>query len=737
MLLKNNNISIAERNQSRFYKSNLNDLIKQKPNKKTFGIAKLQLGFFYLGSGRNDNYIKQFFRYKLGEPPVILDSFLIERSITSMRNYLGTQGFYYPEINFDVKTNRKGNKAKVNYRVKLNNAYHLYRIELHTADYIIDSILNANKSESFLRYGDKMKLENLYNEQNRITNVLRNNGYFSFRKEEINFDIDTTEGNFKVAVAPNINNPVGFGRYKVYKIKNINIEINPTADTVVNYLDLKKFNYKSNNYLLNPKVIENALLIENNLIFNQQKVTRSINRINDLQLFRNVNFSAIVDPNADTPEITYNIKLQSNKKYDLSIEPQAITTDQANIISGATFRNYGFATVFQLMQPNVFNGGELLQWRFRTSFEAQRGPNIPNRPFINSFENALTANIILPKFLFFEKYDKQIKSITNRTVFSASAIMEQNVDWKRYLLTTSLNYQITKLLINFNITPVAISFVKTDFANKNLEQLSKNDPFLQSIFTNNLIFDSRFGFTYTNQPIKKNKNSIFIRWDAIEIAGNTINALHTLFATKNPNQDFNTIFGVPIFQYVKTWADFRFNNFLDVNNKLVYRLAAGFALPYGNTPDYVPFDRRFFIGGANSIRAFLPRSLGPGSFESESFFDRSGDVKIEANIEYRFNLYNRLFEGALFSDVGNIYRIKPDGRPGANFELNNFYKSLAAGVGLGLRLNLDFLVFRVDPSLPLYDPRKPENERWVPSNKGSLTKWLGTTNINFGVGYPF
>lgn len=738
MLLKSNEVTIAEKNQSRFYKSGLNDLVKQAPNSKLFGIAKTKLFFYLVGSNKPDNGFKRLLRYKLGEPPVLIDTFLIESSVNAMKNYLQTEGFYYPDITYQVKTNRKNTKGHVKYLVTLNNAYHIWHTDWHIADQVIDSILQTNNDESFIKRGNKIKLENLYNEQNRIANVLKNNGYFAFRKEDVDFDIDTTIGAFRIDVSPNIENPLEFGKHRQYKIKELLVEIDyKQTDTLQQYLPLKTFNYKNNGYQLNPKVIERTLFFNKDQLFSQQKITRSYNRLNELQLFKSISFNPVINYNKDTPEISYQLKLQPNKKFDFAIEPQAITTDQANIISGATYRNYGMAAIFQLLQRNVFNNGELLQWRFRSSFEAQRGPNIPSRPFINSFENALTANLILPKFLFFERYEKRFNSISNKTIFSASAIYEQNVDWKRYLLTTSLNYQINKQLINFNITPIAISFVRTDFANRNLEQQSLNDPFLQSIFTNNLIFDSRFGFVYSNQSIRKNRNYIFFRWDVLESAGNVMMLLKNVLGTATSDTGYNTVFGVPIFQYYKTWADFRFNQFLDVNNRVAYRLAAGFALPYGNTPDYVPFDRRFFIGGANSIRAFLPRSIGPGSFESPNLFDRSGDVKFETSIEYRYNIFKQLFEGAVFVDAGNIYRIKDDGRPGAAFKLNSFYEDMAVGVGVGLRLNLDFLIFRVDPSLPLRDPRKPLNERWVPASAGSFAEWITTVAINFGVGYPF
>jgi outer membrane protein assembly factor BamA len=167
------------------------------------------------------------------------------------------------------------------------------------------------------------------------------------------------------------------------------------------------------------------------------------------------------------------------------------------------------------------------------------------------------------------------------------------------------------------------------------------------------------------------------------------------------------------------------------------RLAIGVAVPFGNSPDFIPFDKRFFTGGANSIRAFLPRSIGPGTYTDEGGLDRSGDVKLEVSLEYRFNIYDHFIEGAVFTDAGNIWRIIDDGREGAVFTFDNFYKQLAVGGGVGMRLNLDFLILRLDAAIPIFDPRRPEKERYVFDEYGNLGELWNQTIFNIGVGYPF
>jgi outer membrane protein assembly factor BamA len=739
--LYKNSIKIKEKEIARFYSSGLESQIKQLPNKKLFGFYRLRLHLFFWGTGGNDNKIKRFLRYNIGESPVILDSTYIESGMKNMKAFLKTQGFYYPEIKYQISG--KPNKSKVNFDVSLGKPYFLYSIGFHISDKKIDSIVQANKEDSYLREGNPIKLENLFNEQTRITELLRNNGYYDFSKEAIEFDFDTAwEGGYKSFIAINIKNPENFKRYETFSIKDINVEVDlpGSIDSIqlVDTLKLENFNFISHGYKLDPKVFMPLISVKKGSIFSQRRSNRTFQRLNDLQIFRTVNISTNLLPDKnDSNKLNYQIRLVPAKKYDISFEPQIITTDQANLVTGSSFRNYGFATMATTNINNIFRGAEVLQIRYRISVEAQRGPSISTVPFFNSFESSLSANLIIPKLVGLNWLDNSLSGSVNKTIIASSVIYEQNVSWLRNVFTIGYNYQFSKRLVTYNFAPAEISFIKTNFANQTLEEQSKNDPYLQSIFANNLITNSRFGLLYSNQSNKKIKNFIYFRWDALEIAGIIPRLIFKALNKVENDSGYYTIYNVRFFNYVKSYVDFRYNHFLDVNNRVVFRLAGGVALPFWNSPDFVPFDKRFFNGGANSIRAFLPRSLGPGSYNVAGQLDRSGDVKLEANFEYRFNIFNRYIEGAIFGDAGNIWRIKDDGRAEAAFHFDSFYKQLAVGAGAGIRLNLDFLVFRVDWALPIFDPRKIEGERYVFKTYKDLGLLWDESIFNFGVGYPF
>ncbi len=743
MFLYKNKITIKETNKARFFSGGLDAYIKQRPNKRFIETFRFGLLFYKMSSNKNNNRYNRFLRYRLGEAPVILDSGLIESSIRGMKSYLKTNGYYYPSIYY--KVSGKLHKGTVNYMVELNNPYHIGRIDYHIADKKIDSLISSQGDESFLRLGNPIRLENILKEQIRINNIMRDNGYYMFNKDYVNFDMDTTLGNFYTSISVNISNDANFETFHTYQIEEISVEIENRPsdpnyhanDSSISYL-FKSFRYKPNSYQLNPEVIERSLFVYPKSMFHQNKSNNTFDRLNQLQIFRLVNINAIpINNNTDSAALIYTIKLTPAKKYDYTIEPQAITTDQANIVTSSPLRNYGLATQITFSIKNLFHKAELFQLRYRFSIEAQRGASIPTRPFFNSFENSLNASLSLPKLVFFKRLDRRFSNTSNQSIISASSIYEKNVDWIRNVYTVGFSYQFNKKNIRYFLTPSEISFIKTSFNNKTLELQSKNDQYLQSVFNNNLITDLKFGFLYSNQTTVKSKDYFYVKWDVIEVAGNVFDGAYRLLNIPKNDSGYRTFLGVQYFQYVKTYFDIRFNKYLDENDRIATRFAFGCAVPYGNSPDYIPFDKRFFTGGANSIRAFLPRSIGPGSYNQAGQLDRSGDLKLEANVELRFNILNHFIEGALFVDAGNVWRIKNDGRAEATFYFNEFYKQIAVGTGFGIRLNLDFLIFRVDASFPMVDPRKTSGNRYVLNTYKDMSKLWGSTIFNFGVGYPF
>lgn len=727
-----------EKSNSKEIQRNITKYYKLKPNRKFMLIINSRPYFYFMGSRGKDNWWKRFERNTLGESPALIDSVYLDATVKNFGTYLRTLGYYYPSVKYDIKVNRQ-KKATVTYHVTLNKQYVFGTYDLQVADKEIYDLVSKNMNESFIKTGSGLRHENLLKEQDRVITLLRNNGYFGMSKDFVDFDVDTNAPDGFVKLGLNIINRTDTAVHKKYYINEITVDVerslgaaNNPRDTIV----LNGVTYNMGTYRLNPNVLKRNILFEKGELYQQQKFNRTYTRLSDLSIFRLINIQTKASETADSGLINYNIKLLPTVKYTFTVEPQAITSDQNNTLTNQNFRNYGIAAVAQLTNRNIFHSAEILQLSFRSSLEAQG--RVQTGSFFNSTEQSLTASIIMPRILFFPAFDRSLHYQSTRSIISTSAIYEVNTDYDRRVFTTGLNYQFNKKLITYYFSPIELSFIRSEIRSDSLRRQSENDIFLQNLFANNLILNSRFGMAYNNRSVAKGLSYISIRWDALELAGNLLTLFNTLAGRPKDNTGAYTLFGVKYFQYAKSAVDIRYNTILDENNATVIRMYTGVAIPYGNTPDFVPFERRFFIGGVNSLRAWRPRAIGPGTFVEANQLDYSGEVKLEMNLEYRFNIYNKWLEGAVFTDAGNVWAVKKDPtRPGANFEISNFYRAMAWDAGLGIRFNFTIFIIRFDFAIPLHDPTYAADHRWVVGSIAQNNWLLRNTNFNFGIGYPF
>lgn len=730
-------------------RKDLPNYYKQRPNDAFLGMIKFKLMFFNLGSGgKKDNGVKRFFRDKLGEAPVLVDSVYIESTMRSLKTILKGEGHYYSEIKFRViKSGFKNKKGTVIYDIYPGNYYRFYNYELNIADKDIYELVKSSMSNSFIINGNRFDQDNIYKEQERIVNLLQNNGFYVFTKEFVGFDTDTAIGNYNAYIALNIRNKSDTIRHKKYMINDITIEIDKPrkADESIQLKDtiqFRNFHYVPRNYLLDPDIIDHNLFLRRGELYRQLNFTRSYGRLNDLGIFRFINISPKITDGIDTSKIDYTIKLVPSVKYNFSIEPQLISSDQDNIVSH--FQSYGVAATAQFGIKNVFRNAELFQLTYRTAFEAQG--HLSGGTLFNATEQSLSAALTIPHIWPLSFFDRNVNLLNTKTTIVTSAIYEYNLDYDRKIATLGLNYQFNKKLISYYWAPFEFSFIKTSLNPSSAFQAqAQNDIFLQNLFSSHLIWDGRFGFTVSNKTITKTKNFYYLRFDALELAGNVLTLANMALNNKPGNEGNYTFFGVNYYQYAKSAFDYRFNRIIDKNNAYVFRVFSGIMVPYGNSQYFTPFDKRFFVGGANSLRGWVPRALGPGTFNANNQIDHSGDIKLEANAEFRFNMYNLWLEGAFFADAGNVWILKPDAtRPGAEFNSNNFYNQIASDFGFGIRLNFSIVLIRFDFGIPIYDPRQSVTDyNNITTTYGLVIKkisdeWLlNNGTFNFGIGYPF
>ncbi len=713
--------------------------LKQKPNKRFLGITKLKLRMYYFGAKHPDSKLGNYMRDKYGELPVILDTAFIESSIKGMKSYLRSNGFYYPEITYTVKTRRQ--RAKVQYQINTNTVYHIASYRINCADKNLYKILKANEKDALIKKGNRLVQEVLLEEQKRIVTLLRNSGYYTFSNEFTGFDVDTANNNWQANVSLIILNKSMYETHKIHYTKNVYVNIEPNYD-ISEYknkdtINTPAFFYVSNKYKLNPQILDRNIFLKPAKPFNQLALNTTYNRLGDLAVFRFINIVPKTYLLNDTQYIDYQIRLSPDVKYNYIIEPQAILSDQNNTFTNqsSSAGNFGVAAILQFNNRNSFKNAELFKLTYRTSFEAQG--RLDGSRWFNATEQSLTASLTFPRLLFLPKMDRGYRFVSTKSILTTSAIYELNTNFERQVFTSGFIYQLNKKYVSYYITPLEVSFTKNAVNSDTLRGLINTDIYLFSMFSNNLIIGSRFGFVYSNKLKNKNKNYIYLRWDVLELSGNTATLLNKMLNTPlNATNTYNLL-GVNYSQFAKTAFDFRYNNIIDENNATVFRLYTGIGIPYGNSPKYLPFERRFWVGGANSLRAWLPRSIGPGGYYKAGQVDYSGDIKLEANAEFRFNMYNKWLEGAVFVDAGNVWMSKKDEtRPLANFEFNRFWKEFGVGTGFGTRLNFEIILIRLDFAIPLYDPSYNEGSRFVINNFDR--SWLfNNINFNFGIGYPF
>jgi outer membrane protein assembly factor BamA len=348
-------------------------------------------------------------------------------------------------------------------------------------------------------------------------------------------------------------------------------------------------------------------------------------------------------------------------------------------------------------------------------------------------EGGIETTLTLPKFLVPFPAQRFTMKYNPRTVISTSYNYQDRPDYVRTIASTSLSYRWKGNSFNTHqLYPIDFNYVSLpNDIDSALQADIANTPLVSS-FQNHTILASRYTFEYTTQVIEKKEDFIYLRSN-IESAGNL---LHN-FAKLTPNENDTNLMGVPYFQYLKGDVEFQVHNQITQGNKVVYRFFAGMGYPLGNS-DALPFEKLYFSGGPNGIRAWSTARLGPGSDTSRqaSYASKMGDIRLEANLEYRFRLFWKL-EGAFFLDVGNIWTLREyDTRPGTNFDWDRFYKEIAVGTGVGARFDFSFLIIRLDFGLKMRDPAILEGSRWIDFNSMEYTLRQRST-WQFGIGYPF
>lgn len=723
--LKKNSIEVL--NTGRIKESDLLSYVRQKPNSEFLLGWNPFLSIYNWSNGTGNGWDR--FVTKLGQAPVIFDSTLVKKSNENIANHLQSLGYYGTTVTDTVTT--RGKLAYVNYTVTPGKRYPISDIRYSVNDPAIKDYIINDTASSLIKRGRFLSEKLLEEESVRVTALLRDKGFYNFSKNFFFFEADTLKDPSKASLVVKVENytrnekPEDARAHRKYKIRNVSIHpsYDPTGiqeqlnanDTVV-YKGISIISPGQS--IVKPSVLTTMNRIRPGDIYSESKVTSSYDRLVSLRLFSGVNlqFDEIEDNLADTTElkdVDLTVRLTPSKTQGYKINIEASSNSNGLL---------GVSPAISYYHKNIFRGGEWLNLGFMGNFQFKF-----NDP-VKSTELGVSAGISTPNFLLLP--DRIFKYSVPRTDINLSYNYQNRPEFTRNLISLNYGYNWSSGKFFYRVNPMQLNIVKLNNISPDFFE-NLTDPFLKNSYKNH--FDMGAGATiyYTTDPSPYPKNSFFyVRWTN-DLSGNLLSMFNSVLPADTTGA--RMVWNTPYSQYFrsdltisKTWR-------VDANNSFAARFNGGIGISYGNSKS-LPFEKLFYAGGANSLRGWQARSVGPGSAPLDTTFsipNQTGDIKLEFNAEYRFLMFWKV-EGALFADAGNIWTLKAEeGREEGRFDLGSFYKSLAFNWGFGARLNLDFVILRLDLGMVAYDPVQ---KAWIkPFN------WFqkNTYSLQFGVGYPF
>ncbi|MCX6243339.1 MAG: BamA/TamA family outer membrane protein [Bacteroidetes bacterium] len=736
----------------KFPKDELTSYIQQEPNKKLFGLFRSNIAFYNMGSKGKDTKFNRWLKNKVGRAPVLLDTMMINTSKKQMGLYIANKGHFNSTVTDSIEYHKK--KATVTYIVKPSVPYTIQNICYEIADTVLAGFVFRDTVKSLIHIGRNYDSYLLDAERTRIVNEMRDQGYYHFSSSYIRFIIDSAYKTRKMDLTIEIRNLIvpsldylgtfteaRHARSKINKILIIPEYSLLQSDTMkydtlaVTYKAKKHDTTGSTYYILRntklhlkPRTISQMIFIRSGSYFNRTDVSQTYSQLASLQIFNYMNIQFNETPGTG-PE--------SRDKLDcrillsrVPVHSFTISTDGTNS-AGA----FGVQGNFIYQNRNLFRGGQL--FKISLSGAASMQGNVGSDPhpgFFNTVEFGANTSLTFPQFLIPIRPEAFSKKFKPRTTISFGYNFQRKPDYDRHITNATFGYswnQNEKLKHTLN--PAEISFVKIFPDSSFTAYLNTlDDKRLKNQYTDHLVAGLRYTLTYSGQDVNTVKDFAYIRSN-FETGGNLFYAINELANTPKTTTSY-IVLGVPYSQFIRPDMDFRFYHFFNKTNSFVTRFYGGIAVPYGNSIS-VPFEKAFFAGGANDIRGWKMGSLGPGHYHNDTVgnsYDQTGDMQLQLDLEYRFQVWKQV-RSALFMDIGNVWLIhnSPD-LPGGQFDINYFIPDLAMDIGLGLRVDFDYFIIRLDPAVPIRVPYYFENNHWYVGK-------LGLSDIiwNFGIGYPF
>lgn len=725
--------------------------IQPKPNKK-FLLTRLNLWAHYRNQ-KKPTWFNRWLNKRIGVKPVYYnaeDVNVNERRITS---YLGDVGYFDAVVSH--QTVQQNSQKSIIYTLTLGQPYRYNKVDYTIEDTTLTRFLKRLPARKMIKPGSIFNAFQMDDDRNKVNDLLRGNGYYYFNRNYVQYVVDTNlrkhQANVRIVVkaieVPNVEHPGTFIRkpHVRYFVKDVWVTPNyqytgfdkyDTVQHVIHFRwDTDNFVY---NFLQTPtrrfrlRTFDNSIKIKPGRPYSDKSVQDTYNNLFRYRVLRSVNIGFDTlglkrDPKLPIGYLNSRITMQTNKLNNFSVETMGTNS------SG----NLGVNGSVSYSNRNIFRGGEVFNLSLTGGFEAQKQASISDTSayiksaLFNTFETGVNASIYFPMVLF---PFRNIRLVGNsETSVNVGYNYQLRPYYSRSITNADLGYSWEQsATIQHLLTPVNINFVKVDPSPEFAAILAKETNIrLKEQYSNHMIFGLKYSFILNNQQAGTKKNFNYLRLD-FESSGNLLYGLNHLLGTKRTAEGYYKLFGVRYSEYTRLSADFR--QYIYVDNQgavFVLRGYLGAAIPYGNSME-IPYEKGFYAGGANGMRGWHFRMLGPGGYSGNDVYERIGDIKLEANMELRFPIY-KFFKGALFTDAGNIWNYNASSTyPNGQFKWNTFLSQVAFDTGFGLRLDFTYFVVRLDVAAPVVNPAYPAGSRW----RLPYLKWNDFIG-NFGIGYPF
>ncbi len=690
----------------------LRSYVRQSPNTRWFSLLKLPLATYSLSGRDSTRWLNRTLR-SMGEPPVVFDTLAARQTCDDLRRQLQNMGYMHATVDMEQRL-RSEKKVDVTYKLHPGPVFFVRRVAYDIQDPNIGQLLTAigDSAHRLLREGQRLDVTRLDDERKRITQVLCNRGYARFHKEFITYTADTTSASRMIDLTLHLGlyrrNDHPDTLHTVYRIGRIAYRSGDAADSTIH---------------LRRHVLEECTHLSEHHLYSAADLQNTYNHFGRMQAVRYTNISFDNRPGTDVMDC--DIQLQTNKPSTISLEPEGTNT------AG----DLGAAAKLTYQNRNLFRGSEVLSIELRGAYEAIRGlEGYQNQDFL---ETSVETRLAFPRFIV-PFVGSDMRRRTNATSEVALLYDTQNrPEFHRRVLSASWRYkwafhgrhdryQVDLLDLNYVFMP----WISDTFRREFLDSETSRNTILRYNYEDLFITKTGFAYSYSN-------NTTALKW-GVETSGNVLSLASSLTGASKDDAGQYRLFNIAFAQYVKGDFDLTHSFAFDATNRLVLHLGLGVAYPYGNS-HILPFEKRYFSGGANSVRGWSVRSLGPGRYKESdgriNFISQTGDMKLDLNAEYRTHLFWKL-DYALFVDAGNIWTLRdyPD-QAGGQFQLSTFLEDLAVGYGMGFRFNFDFFILRFDLGMKAVNPAfHTDDQEHYPLLQPRLSRDMA---FHFAVGLPF